>query len=390
MKSPLRGGFIVQVFLILCFLFWNIDSSFALVRATSADACFRCHKIKLLKKKLVNRKIMSLYVNPEEFKNSVHGKRFNNCLVCHKDIAQEKRHPIPRKIVSKESYRFQMEKRCLICHPLTKLPPIHKKIAIVGRLDCVKCHGNPHYIVSKEENVKLSEKCLRCHSIKRLAKVLPNGEKMSLYVDKERYFASVHGKMLSCLSCHKDIAQQKRHPVPRKIPSKEWYKKKISKNCLTCHPLITLGSFHRVAINERGLTCVDCHTSHYVKSTKKIKKMSEGCVECHQVHRLPKVLANGDKMYLYVNPKEFNKTPHAKYTCFACHHDIYNMRFHPKPLKIPSKEWYAKKVSQNCFVCHSNEQLSKYPPHALVIKSGLKCIDCHGYHSNIYGGGVNE
>ncbi len=227
---------------------------------------------------------------------------------------------------------------------------------------------------------EFNQKCLKCHSLKRAPKVLPTGEKMDLYVNPKRYNESAHG-VLNCILCHPEINPSE-HPQPMNITSKKSYVKQVNQNCLGCHEEIKKSFFHRNVIQANKVTCDVCHTAHYVKTMAQIKEQTKGCIKCHSLKRAPKVLADGEKMYLYVNPKEFAKTPHAKIGCFACHFDVYNSNRHPYPKKIKSKRAFAKEVVKNCIKCHTYASLSKHKGHAYILKTKrFLCIDCHGYHS---------
>lgn len=348
------------------------------------EKCFKCHKVERLEKVLPSGEKMHLFIDPERFKASVHGSF--ECLSCHTDV-DVKEHPKPVKITSVKEYRDLVSKNCVTCHTLESLSPIHKGIVKEGKLSCAECHGS-HYMISlKETNQKIAQNCLKCHKLERLSKVLPTGEKMSLYVDEKRYTASIHGKKINCLFCHTEV-DVKTHPKPVKIESLKTYARQINKNCLNCHPTSYISSFHKDIVKEGKTMCTHCHTSHYVKSKKEIRELTEGCIKCHRVERLPKVLPSKEKMYLYVDPEKFAKTPHAKMTCFACHYDIYNMKFHPITLEIKSRKEYTKQMVNKCTECHTYESISKHPGHARFIKDKkFMCIDCHGYHFNIPLGG---
>ena len=235
--------------------------------------------------------------------------------------------------------------------------------------------------VSSAENVDtINQGCIKCHSIKRLPKVLPDGEKMSLYVDIKRFKKSVHGRM-DCIYCHRDL-DVAHHPRPLKIKSKRAFAKRETKYCLMCHPVSTLNLFHKDVVKAGKVTCDVCHTAHYIKSMKQIAQQTKDCIKCHSIKRLPKVLPDGEKMSLYVDPKKFAHTNHAKIGCFACHYDIYNAPRHPYPMKIKSKKQFIKHVVAHCTQCHTYASLSKYKGHAYIVKKHILCIKCHGYHVN--------
>ncbi|MBO8144013.1 MAG: cytochrome c family protein [Thermodesulfobacterium sp.] len=344
--------------------------------AKSENSCLRCHSVKRLPKVLSNGEKMDLYVDREKFSNSVHGDF--SCTDCHIDI-DTSTHPRPIKIESKLAYAKEVSQNCVNCHMEDSLSPIHQGILKEGKLSCAECHGS-HYITPVSQLKEKSEKCLRCHSVKRLPKVLSNGEKMDLYVDREKFSNSVHGK-LGCLFCHKDI-DPLAHPKPVIIESKRAYGNKIFKNCLNCHPLNSISPIHKDFLKEDRMVCLGCHGNHYIKSKAQWSKETNKCLRCHSVKRLPKVLSNGEKMDLYVDKEKFKKTVHTDVGCWACHQGI-NFSNHPRPLFIESKRKFTEKVTSGCFRCHPKNVLSVHPGHAKIINiSTFVCVDCHGYHKN--------
>ncbi len=48
------------------------------------------------------------------------------------------------------------------------------------------------------------EDCLGCHTDPDQNFDLPSGEKLSLFVDQEKFTKSVHGEALRCTDCHSD------------------------------------------------------------------------------------------------------------------------------------------------------------------------------------------
>jgi len=235
------------------------------------------------------------------------------------------------------------------------------------------------YKTSFAVNNSLNSKCLKCHGVKRLPKVLSNGEKMDLYVNPQKFYNSVHGK-IGCLFCHKDI-NVSTHPKPIRIKSKEAYAKKVTTNCLVCHPVNSLSILHKRVVKKGKLTCDKCHTAHQIQSLSAIKNQTQACLKCHGVKRLPKVLKNGEKMDLYVNPAKFAQSDHSKIGCFACHFEIYNTK-HPYPKEILSKKAYTKEVVKNCVKCHPYFSIARHKGHRKIVKNKrFVCIDCHNYHT---------
>src|SRR5258708_14765274 len=62
----------------------------------SSDECLACHGDSTLNKE-VNGKRVSLYVNPETFKTSIHGGMFS-CVDCHTDLKSSPHDGTPAKV----------------------------------------------------------------------------------------------------------------------------------------------------------------------------------------------------------------------------------------------------------------------------------------------------
>jgi len=103
------------------------------------------------------------------------------------------------------------------------------------------------------------------------------------------------------------------------------------------------------------------------------------CLICHAVEKEPKILEDGEKMYLYINPKKFKKSVHGHVDCRFCHVDIG--KDHPKPVKIKSRRAFRQKMAKICLRCHPKPVISRSPAHAKVIRSkSVNCVDCHDSH----------
>jgi hypothetical protein len=153
-----------------------------------------------------------------------------------------------------------------------------------------------------------NEDCFKCHKEVALAGGALDGSARSLFVDRERFMATLHGKKLVCLDCHEG-ADNKTHlrigyPKP---------------NCLACHSDIEglypynakkrlaareikipkeklvgktfLNSVHGKALlagKPDAADCQDCHTNHYplgkrfAASTVHGDNLQATCSRCHK------------------------------------------------------------------------------------------------------------
>ncbi|MCX8011522.1 MAG: cytochrome c3 family protein [Ignavibacteria bacterium] len=190
-----------------------------------------------------------------------------------------------------------------------------------------------------------NEDCLNCHIDKSLS-MQKNGKTISLFVDSKDYDKSVH-KELSCVDCHEGFDAEN-------IP----HKSRITPvQCSNCHELKEYtGSIH----DKKKISCVSCHTSHYIKPAKEIKTNVNICSGCHRS----------------TDVRFFPNSIHAKkgLTCESCHKSAHN----PKIIK-------SGEANSICLSCHSvdSPKMKLNPHHSKVPKTNkdkIKCIDCHGIH----------
>src|SRR3954451_13638370 len=105
----------------------------------TADECLACHSDATLSHE-VNGKPSTLHVDPEAFKNSIHGSMFT-CVDCHADVKSAAHETTPRKI------------SCVTCHAdqQAAYDRSHHAKAIQGgnanAATCVDCHGSPHELL---------------------------------------------------------------------------------------------------------------------------------------------------------------------------------------------------------------------------------------------------
>ena len=206
------------------------------VQATEDAECLKCHKNPRLSKGKKDGSLLSLYVNEEAFKASVHGAAGMGCVACHQE-AKPDVHPA-------EGFP---EVGCTNCHQDSA--EAYKQTSHGMMLEsgmerapkCVDCHTS-HYIrkVSDPQSPvrasRLPEACANCHEVSKP----PKGFLMALAT----YRITGHPKTdlggsydtQGCANCHPENAghPQKKGPGP---------------SCVKCHdpsaskPLL-LGPIH--------------------------------------------------------------------------------------------------------------------------------------------------
>lgn len=131
--------------------------------------------------------------------------------------------------------------------------------------------------------------CLACHEDRNLTKTDASGKVHSLYVDKEAFVNSVHGKSsYTCVDCHEGV-QAKTHPAGGIVDV----------NCGSCHEEVLKEqekSNHGQLLKEGNAyapKCYDCHTMHSVlladerKSSVHPDNLSITCGKCHEEEAKP-------------------------------------------------------------------------------------------------------
>jgi hypothetical protein len=169
----------------------------------TAEECLACHSDATLTHD-VNGKTVSLHVDPQAFKDSIHGSMFT-CVDCHTDLKSAAHETTPLKIT------------CATCHADEQAAynrSFHGKAVQGGNSNaatCVDCHGSPHELLpasdpkSRVHHTNIPGTCGACHSQKF---VMRDGGQSAQMVAS--YESSVHGhavaagseKAAVCTDCH--------------------------------------------------------------------------------------------------------------------------------------------------------------------------------------------
>jgi predicted CXXCH cytochrome family protein len=362
----------ILVLLFISFMILPVYASAAKgVSAVDNKLCLACHSDKTLNKKLMNKEILSLYVNGGEFASSVHARV--SCSGCHPDIAMDN-HPQSKSIRSRKDFTLGVSRNCSNCHTaaeLDKRQPIHRALAAKG--PCIECHGS-HYIKAVaigKVGVKENTYCLTCHKNK-INMSMKNGEALSVYVDEAALAGSAHAK-LQCTQCHSEFSKTQ-HPV-RSFGSRRAYSIAAAELCLTCHKeaakLYGAGiHFEQLkAGNVKAPACTDCHGDHAIASVKKDKEI--GVVSCNKCHSDMNASYEAS-MHGKARTKGDEKAP----SCASCHnaHDVESAKM-------------TTKIKDGCMKCHKDAAKvhSKWlynPPvklssFAKAHFDGVSCAACH-------------
>src|ERR1051326_5178208 len=143
---------------------WATDKK---TKMPTNDDCLACHQDASLSHD-VNGKSVSLAVDPDKFKGSIHGSMFT-CVDCHDDLKEAPHTTTPKKV------------SCAKCHADSEAAYSHsvragaiKAGGAIGERapTCVSCHGDAHQILpggdqnSRVFRANIPATCGSCHGQK--------------------------------------------------------------------------------------------------------------------------------------------------------------------------------------------------------------------------------
>jgi len=228
--------------------------------------------------------------------------------------------------------------------------------------------------------------CFVCHSDISLTKTNAAGKAVSLFVDEDKFKASIHGKNL-CTSCHTDITD---------LPHAETHK---PVSCSQCHRIeadIYLKSDHGQAISKgvtEAASCQDCHgKAHELLDNRNPASpvnrahIPETCGRCHgNVAEMEKFNLR-QRAVVVSYDKSVHGLAHSNgvvnaAVCSDCHgtHDLHRST-------NPESKLYWQTIPATCGKCHDNvRQTYSRSIHGTAVAQGVRdapvCTDCHGEHT---------
>ncbi len=230
-----------------------------------------------------------------------------------------------------------------------------------------------------------SEDCLACHGDASLTRDV-DGKPVGLYVDPQKFKASMHGSMFTCVDCHTDVKTSPHERTPAKL------------SCATCHADQQAAydrSLHAKAINngDKGAaTCVNCHGGPHEllsgsdpSSRTNHANIPATCGRCHNQPFIMKAGGNGTQAYVSyqgsVHGQAVAKGVEKAAVCTDCHgsHEILGAADAKSSI-------FKFNVPKTCGTCHSSvEREFNQSTHGQAIVRGQwqapVCTDCHGIHS---------
>ena len=327
--------------------------------APGVSECMDCHGDKTIEKTLPGGRTVSLYVDLEAYRSSVHGK--GSCVTCHADAKA------PHDALKKVS--------CGKCHgdaEKSYAMSSHGKARAKGVTDvpgCSDCHGKHNIRKSKDPTARtfrlnIAETCLRCHRDQALEQKynLPGQQVMIAYQQSVHGMAMKAGQLGSavCPDCHGNHAI-----LPGDDPKSSTFRQNIPTLCGKCHSGIlekyeksVHGKGMRAGIGESPV-CTDCHGEHTILKVsnpdspvapRNIPKTCSGChdkVAITSRYALPKKRFSSYMDSFHGIALEYGMTKAAN--CASCHgvHEIL-------PASDPASSVNKANLPKTCGKCHPN------------------------------------
>jgi cytochrome b subunit of formate dehydrogenase len=355
------------------------------VKPTSEE-CLACHSDASLNHD-VNGKAASLYVNPQAFKDSIHGGMFT-CVDCHTDVKTSLHETPPKKI------------SCATCHAdeQAAYDRSFHAMAVKGgnakAATCVDCHGSPHELLpasdpkSRVHHNNIPATCGSCHGQQFVMADGGQGAQMMA-----SYGASVHGhaatgseKAAVCTDCHgmHEILDAKDAKSPI-------FKFNVPATCGKCHEAISKEfnqSIHGQAVaqgNWQAPVCTDCHGIHSIKahldpsSPVNANNLAQAtCARCHEGVRLAQEFGvEGRRETTYLasyHGLAARSGSQVVANCASCH-GVHNIL----PSSDPRSTINAANLARTCGQCHPgvNEKFAAAKVHVdapLSADMGSKAV----------------
>ena len=328
--------------------------------ADKSAECLACHSdVNLVKE--VNGKNVSLRVDEQKFKNSIHGSMFG-CTDCHTDVKGFPHDPAPAKVSCQTCHADQVTQYENSLHAQAR------KNGDTKAATCLDCHGSAHEIVvasdpnSPVNHVNIPKTCGSCHGQKFVMEA--SGHSAAQFVSYEE---SVHGKAVAagsekaavCTDCH-----GAHEILPAGNPKSPIFKFNVPNTCAQCHSGVKqefMGSIHGQAVsrgNWQAPVCTDCHGIHAIKShvdpNSSVSAQALArttCARCHEGVRLS---------------QEFGVAGRRASTYLASYHGLAS--------KLGSN------VVANCASCHGvHNILPSSDPKSTINQANLvkTCGRCH-------------
>ena len=341
-------------FLLFIFLTLWVASP-EIVSAQTTDDCLDCHDDEELTKNEGSR-VISLFIDIEKYRDSIHGLEDMECIDCHEDLDGFDDFPHEDELADVD---------CAMCHDDIEeiyAESMHGQAVAEGvdmAPQCWDCHGAhditpPENLDSAVNKFNIPFMCGQCHK---------EGAGVSDFVEVSQdsilshYSLSIHGEGLFkrgltgtavCSDCH-SAHNVRNHNDPESTIHRD----KVAETCQQCHGLIE--KVHEKIIQgnlwesepQKVPVCIECHQPHEVRRVYYNQGLSDKeCLSCHEDQELKSSLPGSDSASLYVDHSILRGSTHRKTSCIQCHTGATPS--HERPCDtIPSRV--------DCSICHAEE-----------------------------------
>lgn len=293
--------------------------------------------------------------------------------------------------------RKNIANTCTQCH--AQIEAVHIKV-IEGELwekephkipACIDCH-QPHKVrrVVYEERYT-DQLCVSCHQRDDIYKIDEEGNRISLYVDVEKFENSAHGDN-SCVKCHTNVSVSNDPVCINSGPV----------DCSICHAEVvtdyeisTHGTLHSKG-DINAPYCTDCHGTHDMMEKEKLdspifsKNIPNLCAKCHRAGEEVAKLVEHDTGEQNI-VSNYTMSIHGKgllqsglmvtATCVDCHTSHREL-----PASNPQSTVNPNNIAETCANCHLGIfEIFKNSIHSPTVSDTDKklpgCADCHQSHS---------
>jgi hypothetical protein len=260
----------------------------------SNDTCLSCHSNQSLQKELFNGEMWSLYVNPDDHANSVHGQSGLACVQCHTNFDQQHvQNPVQYPGFNANDRRdvsLKLVSVCQQCHAdqaAKANDSVHSRALQAGNVNaaiCTDCHGS-HTVrrltdpttkqLTQDARLWIPQTCAKCHS--------------SIY---SQYHDSVHGAALTdgnpdvptCIDCHGV------HNIGD--PTTAAFRLKSPELCAKCHTDSAIMDKYGISTQVLNTYVADFHgttVTLFEKQSPDAETNKPVCFDCHGVHNIARV-----------------------------------------------------------------------------------------------------
>jgi hypothetical protein len=255
----------------------------------SNETCLGCHGTPGLTMTLENGDILDLYVNPETYATSIHGRDGYACVQCHTNLGD---YPHPKFTATDlRDASLQLTGVCNRCHSgeyTRTMDSVHAAAQAAGKREaavCTDCHGS-HNIqqwtnaqtgeLLPEARLNIPVTCAKCHN--------------AIY---QKYSTSVHGAALTqqgntdvptCIDCHGV------HNIGN--PTTTEFRLKSPELCAGCHTNPELMGKYGISTDVLNTYVADFHgttVTLFEKQSPDAQTNKPVCYDCHGVHDISNV-----------------------------------------------------------------------------------------------------